>query len=87
MSAYAKQLILFNSFLSLEIGVKEYDCSDFVADDKGELVFAHGLPLDGGELECGIFSIDLVSLVATFGVVVYSEVLTCLHTLISHSLS
>ena len=52
------------------------DGSAVVGDDVGDLVFAHGLPLDGGELESGLLSVDLVSLVATLGVVEDSEVLT-----------
>ena len=52
------------------------DGSAVVGDDVGDLVFAHGLPLDGGELEGGLLSVDLVSLVATLGVVEDSEVLT-----------
>jgi len=56
--------------------VRESDGSAVVGDDVGDLVFAHGLPLDGGELERGLLSVDLVSLVATLGVVEDSEVLT-----------
>lgn len=49
-----------------------------VGDDVGDLVLAHGLPLDRAELELRLLSVDLVSLEATLGVVQNAEVLTSL---------
>ena len=77
MSAHVKQLGLFKGFFSLDVGVKKSGWSAFMAKDVGNLVFEHGLPLDGGNAEYGIFSINLVSFAATLGVVEDFDVLTC----------
>lgn len=60
----------------LDVGVGVPDCSAVVSDDVGDLVLAHGLSLDGAELEAGLLGVDLVSLVATLGVEEDSEVLS-----------
>ncbi len=62
----------------LDVGVRIPDGSPVVSDNIRDLVLAHCLSLDGAELEAGLLSIDLVSLVATLGIEEDSEVLTSL---------
>ena len=52
------------------------DGSAVVGDNVGDLVLTHSLSLDGAELERGLLGVNLVSLVATLGVVEDSEVLS-----------
>ena len=59
----------------LDVGVRIPDGSAVVSDNIGNLVLAHRLTLDGAELESGLLSVDLVSLVATLGIEEDSEVL------------
>ena len=73
-----ERIAYLNGVLSLDVGVRVSDGSAVVGDDVGDLVLAHGLSLDGAELEGGLLSVDLVSLVATLGVVEDSEVLSSL---------
>lgn len=65
-----------DGILLLDVGMRVSDGSAVVSDDVGDLVLAHSLTLDGAELEGGLLSVNLVSLVATLGVVENSEVLT-----------
>jgi len=64
--------------LLLDVGVRIPDGSAVVSDNIGDLVLAHCLSLDGAELEAGLLSVDLVSLVATLGIEEDSEVLSSL---------